>query len=333
MGSPTLFTNSGSSSFIPANDNVDGFDLINLGFSASVNANALTISLTTADGNTPSSGSPVYAKFRVGTLTSGNTTLATATSATNLTISAGSTLGQSSNQPEVTYVYLGNASGVLKVFVSTTNLWNEFTTQTTVAEGGAGAADSRTVLYGDAVYAGVAIRLIGRILSTQATAGTWASTPTTIGLAPSSQYIEDISEVMVNDVAGYGSTNDKIRRFNTVVVNTGSSITYTSSATNGDSFTANSVGTYAINYTDDFSGGAVAFGISLNSTQLTTSIASITAADRKALSASAGANTWGSVSCVIKMKPGDVVRAHTAGTGAGSGSGTSFFRIMRIAVP
>jgi hypothetical protein len=50
----------------------------------------------------------------------------------------------------------------------------------TTAEGGAGAADSNNVIYSNVARTNVAYRVVGYIESTQATAGTWATAPSTI---------------------------------------------------------------------------------------------------------------------------------------------------------
>jgi hypothetical protein len=50
----------------------------------------------------------------------------------------------------------------------------------TTAEGGAGAADSASVIYSTTARTSLAYRVIGYIESTQATAGTWATAPSTI---------------------------------------------------------------------------------------------------------------------------------------------------------
>jgi hypothetical protein len=50
----------------------------------------------------------------------------------------------------------------------------------TTAEGGAGAADSASVVYSATARTSVAYRVVGYIESTQATAGTWATAPSTI---------------------------------------------------------------------------------------------------------------------------------------------------------
>jgi len=56
---------------------------------------------------------------------------------------------------------------------------------TTVAEGGAGAADSAQVFYSTTLRAAQAIAIVGYIESTQATAGTWATSPSLVqGFGP-----------------------------------------------------------------------------------------------------------------------------------------------------
>jgi hypothetical protein len=50
----------------------------------------------------------------------------------------------------------------------------------TTAEGGAGAADSASVVYSTTARTNVAYRVVGYVESTQTTAGTWAVTPSTI---------------------------------------------------------------------------------------------------------------------------------------------------------
>jgi hypothetical protein len=54
------------------------------------------------------------------------------------------------------------------------------------------------------------------------------------------------SEVWLQDANGFGSTGLSTRTYGTVAKNVGSDITYTSSATAGDSFTINTTGTYNI---------------------------------------------------------------------------------------
>lgn len=83
------------------------------------------------------------------------------------------------------------------------------------------------------------------------------------------------SMVRLRNTNGWGSTRTKIRKWTTVDTNTGSDLTLTQSSTNGDEVLINTAGTYAISYTDDFNGQAVG-GITLNGTEYTTSIQTVT---------------------------------------------------------
>jgi hypothetical protein len=159
--------------------------LYNIGIKASCTSNALNITLTQRDGNAPTSVSPCRITLRNLIATVGQPAELSVGATRTLRVSSGSTLGSSNGVANTIYVYLINTdtSAGLKLAVSATVL-DEGTLQTTVAEGGAGGADSATVLYSDAVYTLKPIRLIGRIISTQATAGTWATQPSEIGIFP-----------------------------------------------------------------------------------------------------------------------------------------------------
>lgn len=120
------------------------------------------------------------------------------------------------------------------------------------------------------------------------------------------------SMVRVSGANGYGSTNTVIRRFTTVHANVGSDITYADSATLGASFTINTPGMYAISYTDSFT-TASDIGVSLNSTQLTTSISAINAADRIAEATAASADFRAAVAVTSSLAAGSVIRPHCSG--------------------
>jgi hypothetical protein len=66
------------------------------------------------------------------------------------------------------------------VNISGGNQLDETNLISTTAEGGAGAADSANVIYSTTARTSLAYRVIGYIESTQATAGTWATAPSTI---------------------------------------------------------------------------------------------------------------------------------------------------------
>jgi hypothetical protein len=139
--------------------------------SASVSANALTIS-----------ASALTLYFRSTTLGSGTVTTVSGTPA-NLVISSGSTLGTvSAQQSRIIVIALNNAGTIELAAVNIsggTNL-DETTLISTTAEGGAGAADSATVVYSTTARTSLPFRVVGFIQSTQATAGTWATAPSTI---------------------------------------------------------------------------------------------------------------------------------------------------------
>lgn len=138
------------------------------------------------------------------------------------------------------------------------------------------------------------------------------------------------SMVRLNTANGYGSTNTKIRRFTNVVTNTGSDITYADSATNGASFTINTTGKYAISHSDQFTTGGGHAGISINSTQLTTNIGSITASHIGATGYIANANETVCASVTLDLTAGDVVRCHTNGEAAGTLTNATQFTITRV---
>jgi hypothetical protein len=139
--------------------------------SASVAASALTIS-----------ASALSLDFRSTTLGSGTVTTVSGTP-TNLVISSGSTLGTVSAQQSRIVVIAMNNAGTIElaaVNISGGNQLDETNLISTTAEGGAGAADTANVIYSTTARTSLAYRVIGFIQSTQATAGTWATAPSTI---------------------------------------------------------------------------------------------------------------------------------------------------------
>lgn len=116
---------------------------------------------------------------------------------------------------------------------------------------------------------------------------------------------------------GHGSTNTVIRRFTTAVSNVGGAITYADSSTLGATFTINEDGIYSISYTDFHTGGE-AFGITLNSAELTTAFVSITTVASKLAGEHVAASSYANVSWTGRLSSGDVIRAHTGGNMSGT---------------
>jgi hypothetical protein len=164
--------------------------------SASVAANALTIS-----------ASSLNLWFRSTTLGSGTTTNVTGTP-TNLVISSGSTLGTVSTVASRIVVIALNNAGTIElaaVNISGGNQLDETNLISTTAEGGAGTADSADVIYSTTARTSLAYRVIGFIDSTQATAGTWATAPSTIQ-GVGGQALAALSSI------GYGQTWQAVTR-------------------------------------------------------------------------------------------------------------------------
>ena len=138
------------------------------------------------------------------------------------------------------------------------------------------------------------------------------------------------SAVVVHTGNGYGSTNTKIRRFTTTLTNVGSAITYADSATLGASFTINETGIYSIIYDEANSlGSSNPFGVSLNSTELTTAIDGIAVAGRICMG-TITASAYGLASCTQRFTAGDVVRPHGGTTLTASTNPTVKFTIRKV---
>jgi len=169
--------------------------------------------------------------------------------------------------------------------------------------------------------------IIGSSTSGQVLTSTGTSTPPTW---QNPTFTAPNSEVFITGGNGYGSTNTKIRRFVNTVVSSGSDITYADSATNGGSFTINTTGIYAISYNDGAFTTESTLGVSLNSTQLTTDIISITNADR-VTNVVDYLNRYSFCGSTLHLISGDVIRAHTDGLPDRTGDSEVAFRITRIA--
>jgi len=130
---------------------------------------------------------------------------------------------------------------------------------------------------------------------------------------------------------GHGSVNNKIRRFSTTVADLGNAITYADSATDGASFTINEDGVYMVSYSDTAAASSYR-GISLNSSELTTNIVTITTtADRLAVGTTPDASTPTVVAWSGKLNKGDILRPHTDGVAESAASRVAF-TISKIGV-
>ncbi len=197
----------------------DPSSLLNYSLVASVGSSALTIALKNAVGNNPSSAAPVKFNFRAATAADGDTDTVSHAAALSTVISSGSTAGHVNGIADWLYIYAINNAGALELAWSSSPSWDEGSRQTTVAEGGAGAADARNVLYSTTQRTNVAVRLIGRMKSTQSTAGTWAAVPTEISLPPFNKEYPDVCIVSDHRTSGT-SLSTATPGINTRVLNT-----------------------------------------------------------------------------------------------------------------
>lgn len=257
------------------------YEISNLALTPSMSGNALTIAVKSKAGTDPTASDAVKIGFRSATAGSGVYVQRTVTSALSVVISSGSTLGHRNAIAQYIYVYAIDNAGTVELAVSTTPSWSEGSVQSTTAEGGAGAADSATALYSAIARTGVAIRLIGRLKSTQATAGTWVTAISETSLTPFGAFAlrQSVHCYTGNGLGGSSSGETFIRNFTNCSANVAAITRTARTTTTADYFTVNEDGIYNISYSDIASGTASYFGMSRNSSQLSTAIDGITATD------------------------------------------------------
>jgi hypothetical protein len=175
-GSGTLSWSNDLSSSVSSSSEVSNLSIV-----TSVGSSALTIAVKTQSGSDASGGDPINVGIRGST---GGYNQRTITAALSLVVSSGSTLGQASASTARLFIYLIDNAGTLELAVSQT-LYPDNKTISTTAEGGAGAADSGTVIYSTTARSSVNFRLIGTLQNTQTTAGTWASAGSNLRLVNS----------------------------------------------------------------------------------------------------------------------------------------------------
>jgi hypothetical protein len=165
-----------------------GVGMLNGTLVASVAGNALTIAVKTLAGNNPSSSDPVFFLFRDA---SAGYAVIEQTAALSITVPSGATLGTVNGQANRIWVGVFNNGGtaVLGVYnsLNANNLnnlsvlcWDE----TSPANGTAitSSSTSPQIWYAASTVSSVVFRIICYVESTQATAGTWATSPSKVQL-------------------------------------------------------------------------------------------------------------------------------------------------------
>lgn len=300
-------------------------EITNLALAATVAASAMTVALKTKAGTDAATTDIVKIGFRNATAATGTYVQRTVTGALSIVIPSTATMGSTNANPNWVYVYAIDNAGTVELAVSASKNWDEGSVQTTTAT----PANSKTTLYSTTARTGVAVRLIGRVLSTQATAGTWASAPTEIAVFPFEQRVQR-SEVYDDTGAGHGSSSTKIRRIETNRKNVGTAITKAYSATLGNTYTINEDGIYSVMFIDLDAGAASFVGISVNSSTLTTAIASVSYAQgKRAISRAGSTGTENQASWIGFLAAGDIVRPHTDGATSNT-TDNVIFSIVKI---
>jgi len=130
---------------------------------------------------------------------------------------------------------------------------------------------------------------------------------------------------------GHGTTNTKIRRLTTIVENIGDAITYSDDLGTGALFTIHHPGLYSMSYVDGrLAASGEGIGISLNSSQLTTNITSITNSDRLISATTFTADEPITLSRSIFLNIGDLIRPHTNGAANINADSRVSFSITKI---
>lgn len=284
--------------------------------------------------------------FHNGTSESPVVTEAHTATLTNKTISGSANtitnIGTSSISPNaITNAQIGSGAAlsgtVLQADGAGNSSWSAFTAQvdnTSIDYNGASKLEVKNQGITAAKIASLTITasqisLSAGILGVQIAAGTITGTNIGAATVTTGNIAVPNSSVICDTPNGYGSTNNKIRRWAVGnVISTGTDITFADSATLGSTFTIATAGIYSFSYTDTYSAGLGTLGISVNSNQLTTSILSITTANRIMLTNSP-TNTFASVSAVATLAVNDVIRVHTDGLINGASAGSQF-RIVRL---
>lgn len=313
---------SGGLSFVPilrSSNTISNYSL-----AASVGSNLLTVTLNAASGSAPSSTNPVDIVFRSSTITSGAPVTRSLTAAPSVnTVSTGASLGTVSAQNQYIYVYAIDNAGTVELALAGNMIFDEGKLQNTTAIGA--ASSSNQVLYSTTARSNVAVRLLGRLLNNQTTAGTYGNAPTAITIVPFNQ-TNFRSYAILDTGTTHGSSGTATIRW-TNATTIGSALTITQSATAGDSMTVNEDGLYSVLHYNVFSGG-VNMGVTKNGVA-STQIQSQTQAATLCMSTTAASGAWACASTTVFLATGDILRAQDQGTSLSSPN-LSVFMVIKI---
>jgi len=219
----------------------------NYSIQAVVSSNALTISVTDVNGNAPGRTNPVYVAFRNPTLSVGEFSVKAITSPLSITIPNTATMGHVAAFASYIYIFIVDTGGQnFQLAVSSDHNFDEGLLHTTTAI--STAADSDTVLYSPTAWTSRPIRRLGRMLSTQSTAGVWATAPSEITPGIGKREAS-ASYIRRSQGDARGSTNTFVVIYAAADMSSGTDITYVNSSTLGDYFQINTSGIYSVSVT------------------------------------------------------------------------------------
>lgn len=188
---------SGASSVLLKNSMIaQGAVMINGTLVASVAGSALTIELKTLAGTNPSATDPVYVAFRSATAANADYTILTVTAAQSIVVSNGSTLGAANNIAFRPWIVAFNDAGTFRLgiinctstvaaagagrYIQAIYPLSQFGIASSIAEGGAGGADSAQAFYTGTAVASKAYTTLGYVTfeAGLAAVGTYGVVPT-----------------------------------------------------------------------------------------------------------------------------------------------------------
>lgn len=225
-------------------------EITNLGISASVASNQLTVALKGKNGSDPSASNIVNVGFRNSTAATGTYTRGSFTAATSITLAATDSIGVVAAATSTLNVYL--VSDTTSEICLSSSLFEEGSLQNASALTG-GADTSSTVLWCTSAHTGKPVRKIGRVVAVWS--GAIWNTPTEVALTTvgeSSMRAHIRIDTFNSTSTQFGSTDTGTFRYTNVRENTGTAFTHATSAANGSTVTINETGLYcaAASYTD-----------------------------------------------------------------------------------
>lgn len=165
--------------------------ITNCSIDATVAANALTVSILTAAGGTPSATDPCIIGFRNATLTTGTYALVSVTAATTVVVPDTATLGCVISTDCPIYVYAINNAGTIVAGVGSWRMFDEGNVQSTTAVG-AGSTAFGTV-YSTAGQSNKAVRLLGEAVIQLGASSHWSNAATTKKNVPFKHYMSEFT--------------------------------------------------------------------------------------------------------------------------------------------